>query len=98
MNDTSNLKLVDPGLLKTRAFINGKWCDADDGAAFSAAFGLVSVIDFASGFGVGFSTGNGPVVLSFDSNAASGASRWCLTDASTASLARPGDTGFIRNR
>ena len=34
MNDTSNLKLADSGLLKTRAFVNGKWCDADDGAVF----------------------------------------------------------------
>ncbi len=27
--------LKDPGLLKTKAYINGEWVDADDGATFS---------------------------------------------------------------
>lgn len=35
MNDTNNLKLDELGLLKTRGFINGQWCDADDGAVFN---------------------------------------------------------------
>ena len=34
MNDISNLKLADPGLLKTRAYVNGEWCGADDGTSF----------------------------------------------------------------
>ena len=34
MNDISDLKLADPGLLKTRAYVNGQWCGADDGASF----------------------------------------------------------------
>jgi succinate-semialdehyde dehydrogenase/glutarate-semialdehyde dehydrogenase len=34
MNDTNNLKLNESGLLKTRGFINGQWCVADDGAVF----------------------------------------------------------------
>jgi succinate-semialdehyde dehydrogenase/glutarate-semialdehyde dehydrogenase len=34
MNDETSLNLSDPGLLKTRAYINGQWCDADDGATF----------------------------------------------------------------
>ena len=34
MNDTSDLKLADPGLLKNRACVNGEWCDADDGTSF----------------------------------------------------------------
>ena len=36
--------------------------------------------------------------LAADLKAESGASRWCLTDASIASRARPGDTGFNKNR
>jgi len=28
------LSLADHGLLKTKAFINGKWCDANDGTCF----------------------------------------------------------------
>ena len=36
--------------------------------------------------------------LPTDLKAESGASRWCLTDASMASRARPGDTGFNKNR
>ncbi|MGB5292593.1 MAG: NAD-dependent succinate-semialdehyde dehydrogenase, partial [Lysobacterales bacterium] len=34
MNDTINLTLADPELLKTRACINGEWCDADDDTSF----------------------------------------------------------------
>ena len=34
MNNKTDLKLIDPGLLKTLAYINGEWCEADDGATF----------------------------------------------------------------
>ncbi|MCP8688195.1 NAD-dependent succinate-semialdehyde dehydrogenase [Marinobacterium sedimentorum] len=30
-----SIKLQDPGLLKTQAYINGQWVDADDGATFA---------------------------------------------------------------
>jgi succinate-semialdehyde dehydrogenase/glutarate-semialdehyde dehydrogenase len=30
-----NIKLQDPGLLKTQAYINGQWVDADNGATFA---------------------------------------------------------------
>jgi len=34
MNDKTNLNLADPGLLINQAYIDGQWCDADDGASF----------------------------------------------------------------
>ncbi len=34
MNIKKTLSLTDPGLLKTQAYIDGKWCDANDGARF----------------------------------------------------------------
>ncbi len=34
MNDKTTLNLADPGLLKDQAYINGKWCEADDGSRF----------------------------------------------------------------
>ena len=35
MNSSKNLSLADPGLLKTQAYINGQWCDANDGTHFN---------------------------------------------------------------
>jgi len=34
MTTQTTLSLADPGLLKTHAYVNGKWCEADDGARF----------------------------------------------------------------
>ena len=34
MSDKNTLNLADPGLLKTQAYINGEWCDANDGSGF----------------------------------------------------------------
>jgi succinate-semialdehyde dehydrogenase/glutarate-semialdehyde dehydrogenase len=34
MNGNKTLNLADPGLLITKAYINGQWCDANDGARF----------------------------------------------------------------
>ena len=34
MTDKKTLSLADPGLLITKAYINGQWCDANDGARF----------------------------------------------------------------
>jgi len=34
MNGKKTMNLADPGLLITKAYINGQWCDANDGARF----------------------------------------------------------------
>ncbi|MDH3903795.1 MAG: NAD-dependent succinate-semialdehyde dehydrogenase [Xanthomonadales bacterium] len=34
MNDSSALNLTDPSLLKTKAYVDGQWCDADNGNTF----------------------------------------------------------------
>lgn len=34
MSEKNTLNLADPGLLKTQAYINGEWCDANDGSGF----------------------------------------------------------------
>ena len=34
MNGKTTLNLADPGLLITKAYINGQWCDANDGTRF----------------------------------------------------------------
>ena len=34
MNDKSTLNLADPGLLKTQAYVDGQWCDANGGTYF----------------------------------------------------------------
>jgi hypothetical protein len=60
------------------------------------ATGLCGEAFAASGRSFGFVTAAAALPPAL--NAESGASRWCFTDASTASLARPGDTGFSRKR
>ena len=34
MKDSNALNLTDPSLLKTQAYVEGLWCDADDGGTF----------------------------------------------------------------
>lgn len=32
--EASTIALIDPSLLREHAYIDGEWCDADDGATF----------------------------------------------------------------
>ena len=78
-------------------------------AAFAAFGGLAGLgAGFGAGLGAGFAAlagfaGFGFAAFGFGAacfglKAESGASRWCRTDASIASRARPGETGFSRKR
>ena len=66
----------------------------DVGSGFGVGFATVSGAGFGAGFGAGLAAAGLPLIL----KAASGASRWCLTEASTARRARPGETGFSKKR
>ena len=64
----------------------------EDASSWLSAGGVLNRIRFAAGFA------GAACCAATTLNAESGASRWCLTEASTASRARPGDTGLSRKR
>ena len=113
-NADASLSFSSDGVISTVAFTClgfGLGFVTGFGADFATGFAAGFATGFGAAFalGRGFAAGCGRLAaLGFGAGAAlsllralkadSGASRWCLTDASTARRARPGDTGFSKNR
>ena len=78
------------GRLFLPVLVFGVWLCCAFGVAFAFGAGFGLGFGFALGFGAAF------FAAGLALKAEAGASRWCLTDASTARRARPADTGLSR--